>query len=145
MRKELQTTFPTNFAFLSQKSKDYSLNPQIKMTESAIHIEVALDEQKMPSAIRWSAPDNSAENTREAKAFLLSLWDGKDKTALRIDLWTKDMMVDEMEDFFYQTLVTMADTYQRATRHDDLAADMKHFARTFIQKSRAKQLKENKI
>ena len=87
----------------------------------------------------------AAENTRKAKAFLLSLWDGADKTALRIDLWTKDMMVDEMEDFFYQTLMTMADTYQRATRHDDLAVEMKNFAKTFYQKSRAKQLKENKL
>jgi gliding motility-associated protein GldC len=114
------------------------------MTESSIHIQVGLDENKMPSEIRWSAPDNLPENTRNAKAFLLSLWDGSDKTAMRIDLWTKDMMVDEMEDFFYQTLVTMADTYQRATRHDDLAADMKNFARSFFQKSRAKELKENK-
>ncbi|HEY4935009.1 MAG TPA: gliding motility protein GldC [Puia sp.] len=115
------------------------------MTESSIQIQVGLDENKMPSEISWSAPDNSAENIRKAKAFLLSIWDGSDKTALRIDLWTKDMMVDEMEDFFYQTLMTMADTYQRATHHDDLAAEMKNFARNIYQKSRAKQLNENKL
>jgi gliding motility-associated protein GldC len=115
------------------------------MTESSIHLDVELDENKIPSAIVWSAPDNTPENTRKAKAFLLSLWDGSDKAALRIDLWTKDMMVDEMEDFFYQTLMTMADTYQRATRHDDLAAEMKQFAKSIYQKSRAKQLKENKL
>ena len=55
------------------------------------------------------------------------------------------MMVDEMEDFFYQTLMTMADTYQRATRHDDLSADIKNFARALYKKSREKQLKENKL
>ena len=115
------------------------------MTESSIQIQVGLDENKMPSEITWSAPDNSPQNTRKAKAFLLSLWDGSDKTALRIDLWTKDMMVDEMEEFFYQTLITMADTYERATRHKDLAADLKNFARTLYQKSRAKELKENKL
>jgi gliding motility-associated protein GldC len=115
------------------------------MTESAIHITVGLDENKMPEQISWSAPDSSPENTRKAKAFLLSLWDGSEKTALRIDLWTKDMMVDEMEDFFYQTLITMADTYARATRHDDLAAEMKNYARVFFQKSRAKEAKENKL
>jgi gliding motility-associated protein GldC len=115
------------------------------MTESSIHLDVRLDENKMPSDIRWSAPDNTPENIRKAKAFLLSLWDGEDKSALRIDLWTKDMMVDEMEDFFYQTLMTMADTYARATRHDDLALELKNFAKTFFQKSRAKQLKENKL
>jgi gliding motility-associated protein GldC len=115
------------------------------MTESSIQIQVGLDENKMPVEISWSAPDNSTENTRKAKAFLLSLWDGSDKAALRIDLWTKDMMVDEMEDFFYQTLMTMADTYQRATRHDDLAIEIKNFARSIYQKSRAKQLKDNKL
>ena len=72
----------------------------------------------MPTTISWSAPDPTPENTRKAKAFLLSLWDGSDKAALRIDLWTQDMMIDEMEDFFYQTLMGMADTYQRATRHE---------------------------
>jgi len=55
------------------------------------------------------------------------------------------LMIDEMEDFFYQTLMGMADTYERATRHQDLAGDLKQFAKTFYQKSRAKQLKENKL
>jgi gliding motility-associated protein GldC len=115
------------------------------MTESSIQIKVELDENKMPESIHWSASDTSAENARKAKAFLLSLWDGAEKTALRIDLWTRDMMIDEMEDFFYQTLITMADTYQRATRHSDLSVELKDFAKTFYQKSRAKQLKENKL
>jgi gliding motility-associated protein GldC len=115
------------------------------MTENSIQIQVQLDENKMPAEISWSAPDNSPVNTRKAKAFLLSLWDGSDKSALRIDLWTKDMMVDEMEDFFYQTLMTMADTYKRATRHDDLAGEMKSFAKAFFQKSRAKQVNDNKL
>ncbi|HEY2347691.1 MAG TPA: gliding motility protein GldC [Puia sp.] len=115
------------------------------MNENSIQIRVLLDENKMPSDISWSAPDNSPENTRKAKAFLLSLWDGSDKAALRIDLWTKDMMIDEMEDFFYQTLMTMADTYKKATRHDDLALEMKSFAKSFLQKSRAKQININKL
>jgi gliding motility-associated protein GldC len=115
------------------------------MTESTIQIRVGLDEDKMPSAINWTVPEPSGDNSRKAKAFLLSLWDGSDKTALRIDLWTKDMMIDEMEDFFFQTMMGMADTYERATRHHDLAADLKQFAKTFYQKSRAKQLKENKL
>ena len=115
------------------------------MTESSIHIRVGLDEDKMPEVIHWSAPGTSAENSRPAKAFLLSLWDGSDKAALRIDLWTRDMMIDEMEDFFYQTLMGMADTYQRATRHEDIALELKQFAKTLYQKSKSKQINENKI
>lgn len=75
---------------------------------------------------------------------MLAFWDGAEKTALRIDLWTKDMMIDEMTDFFYQTLVTMADTYNRATQHDELVEKMKKFAHEFYHLSKEKQLKENK-
>lgn len=75
---------------------------------------------------------------------MLAFWDGADKTALRIDLWTKEMMVDEMADFFYQTMMTMADTYGRATNHLEAVDEMKTFARDFYQKFREKQLKENK-
>jgi uncharacterized protein YktA (UPF0223 family) len=54
------------------------------------------------------------------------------------------MMVDEMTDFFYQTLMTMADTYNRATQHEELVEEMKKFAHEFYHKSREKQLKKIK-
>jgi gliding motility-associated protein GldC len=115
------------------------------MKQSSIQIQVTLDDQKIPEAITWNASDSAGDKARKARAFLLSLWDGQEKTALRIDLWTKDMMVDEMEDFFYQTLVTLADTYQRATGYNDLAEDIRVFARDLFNKSRARQVKENKL
>ena len=71
-------------------------------------------------------------------------WDGAEKTALRIDLWTKEMMVDEMTDFFYQTLMTMADTYNRATQHQELVEKMKKFAHEFYHQSREKQMQDHK-
>lgn len=114
------------------------------MTRSTITIDVTMDENKVPAGISWNASDTTSENTQKAKAFMLSLWDGADKAALRIDLWTKDMMVDEMADFFYQTMMTMADTYGRATNHKEMVDDMKKFAHDFYEKFRAKQLKENK-
>jgi len=76
---------------------------------------------------------------------MLAFWDGQDKTALRIDLWTKEMMMDEMADFFYQTMMTMADTYRRATQNEEMTGDLKKFAKDFYNKFRAQQLKENKI
>jgi len=63
---------------------------------------------------------------------------------LRIDLWTKDMMVDEMADFFYQTFMGMADSYNRATHNAELVNDMKTFAKDFYKKFKDQQLKENK-
>lgn len=115
------------------------------MNNSTIAIDVQLDENQVPQTISWRASDTSIENAQTAKAMMLSFWDGAEKTALRIDLWTKDMMVDEMADFFYQTLMTMADTYDRATQHKEIAADMKNFAQDFYHKSREKQMKENKV
>ena len=102
------------------------------------------DENRVPNNILWSATDTSAENAQKAKAMMLSFWDGADKAALRIDLWTKDMMVDEMADFFYQTLMTMADTYGRATKYNEQVEEMKSFAKGFYEKFQTKQLKENK-
>jgi len=116
-----------------------------KMKKSSINIDVLLDVDKVPAQISWNATDSTAEKARNAKAMMLSFWDGSDKTALRIDLWTKDMMLDEMADFFYQTFMTMADTYERATHQDELVTDMRVFAKDFYNKFRAQQLKENKI
>lgn len=114
------------------------------MAKSTIQIEVELDEQKVPSSIEWKATDSTAEKPQQAKAFILSLWDGADKAALRIDLWTQKMMVDEMADFYYQTMMTMADTFQRATRMTELTDEMKANAEKFYQKFQELQMKENK-
>lgn len=114
------------------------------MHNSKITIDVLLDPNKVPEQISWSASDSSTEMAQKAKAMCIAFWDGADKTAMRIDLWTKDMMVDEMADFYYQMLMTMADTFKRATQNDDLTNDMKKFAKVFFDKFRAAQLKENK-
>ncbi|MBL7717951.1 MAG: gliding motility protein GldC [Flavipsychrobacter sp.] len=103
--------------------------------KSTINIHVELDEEKMPETIEWNAPDGGVDGKQKAKAFLLGLWDGEEKSALRIDLWTRKMMVDEMNDFYYQTLFGMADTYVRATRNAELANELKEFAKSFLKKA----------
>lgn len=103
--------------------------------KSNINIEIELAEDKMPEAISWTAPDGGVPDPQQAKAILLGLWDGNEKSALRIDLWTSKMMVDEMNDFFYQTVFGMADTYHRATRNEELANEMKQFAKDFLKKA----------
>src|ERR1700744_1645631 len=114
------------------------------MTTSSINIDVTLDKDRVPEDIRWNATDSSTDSARQAKAMMLAFWDGAEKTAMRIDLWTKDMMVDEMADFFYQTFMTMAETYHRATQDQALVNDMKQFAKDFYGKFREQQLKANK-
>jgi gliding motility-associated protein GldC len=114
------------------------------MKKSSIVIDVELDENRIPQNIEWNASDGTSGSPQKAKAIMLSLWDGAEKTALRIDLWTQKMMVDEMADFYYQTFMTMADTYLRATRQQELVDDMKKFAKDFYSKFQEIQQKENK-
>ena len=113
------------------------------MHKSNISIDVYLDDQKVPEQIKWKASDSNADMEQIAKAMMVAFWDGADKSALRIDLWTKDMMVDEMADFYYQLLMTMADTFNRATNQPEMSADMKEFAKAFMQKFKKSQLQQN--
>src|SRR5690606_7985096 len=112
------------------------------MNKSSINIDIILDRDKIPEQINWSATDSSAEMIQKAKAMCIAFWDPQEKAALRIDLWTKDMMVDEMGDFFYQMMITMADTFQRATKQDELSEEMKTFAKSFFKKFQQTLIKE---
>lgn len=114
------------------------------MNKSTIKIDVLLDANKIPEQINWSASDSAAEMMQKAKAMCLAFWDGADKTAMRIDLWTKDMMVDEMADFFYQMMMSMADTFKKATQQEEISNNMKKFATDFSNQFKAVQLKEQK-
>lgn len=114
------------------------------MPQSTITINVTLDDKRVPEHIEWQATESTASAPQGAKAMILALWDSADKSALRIDLWTQKMMVDEMADFYYQTLMTMADTYGRATQNAAMVDDMKAFAKSFYQKFQEQQLKDNK-
>jgi len=93
-----------------------------------IVLEVSLDEEQLPELIEWSASDSPAESKQACKAFMLSLWDGKQKNTFRMDLWTNEMQIDEMNFFFYQSLMTMADTFKRATNNTESAQKIKNFA-----------------
>ena len=112
--------------------------------QSNINIEVQLDENKVPQDIKWNASDSTADMAQSSRAMMLAFWDAADKSALRIDLWTKDMMVDEMADFYYQTFMGMADTFIRATQDQVLAGEMKDFAKSFYKKFRDSQIQKNK-
>jgi len=114
------------------------------MNQSSIKIDILLDPNKIPEQISWTASDSAADMAQKAKAMSVAFWDGTDKTALRIDLWTKDMMVDEMADFYYQMLMGMADSFKRATQQQEITDDMKKFAKVFFEKFRATQIKVNK-
>ncbi|TXE06149.1 gliding motility protein GldC [Seonamhaeicola algicola] len=109
-----------------------------KTHTSKIELNVELDENRVPEKLSWSAQDGGINN-EQAKAMMLSVWDSKAQESLRIDLWTKDMPVDEMKVFFHQTLVSMSDTFNRATQDEKMTATMKDFCDYFAEKLELKK------
>jgi gliding motility-associated protein GldC len=83
------------------------------MKTTEINFKVTVDENNLPSKIQWNAPDTGEAS--ECRSMMVALWDSNENNTLRIDLWTKDMMVDEMKKFYHQNIITLTDTYVRAT------------------------------
>jgi len=105
---------------------------------SKIEFNVGLDENKIPEKINWTAKDNNIKN-QEAKAMLISVWDAEAKDTLRLDLWTKDMPLNEMKFFFHQTLLSMASSFERATNDERMSATMRDFCDYFAEKLELKK------
>lgn len=105
---------------------------------SKIEFTVGLDENKIPEKLDWTAEDGGIKN-ENTKAVMISVWDPKKKDTLRMDLWTKDMPVDDMKQFFHQTLVSMATTFERATDDVKMSATMRDFCDYFAEKLELKK------
>ena len=110
----------------------------MKNKKSKIEILVELDENKIPEKMYWSATDAGIKNN-DTKAAFLSVWDSTKKESLRIDLWTKEMPLDEMKLFFYQILTSMSATYKRATQDEKMSQTMLDFCDYFAEKLELKK------
>ncbi len=84
------------------------------MAENKIEIEVITDENHIPTEINWTAP-NEKIKSKSAKAMTLVFWDDESASTMNMDLWTKDMSVEEMRHFICQSMMLLADTFERAT------------------------------
>ena len=104
------------------------------MRKSEINFTVELDEHRVPERIFWDATENPNEGINETKAISVSVWDHYHKGLLGINLWTKDMPVDEMKRFFYETLQTMADSFLRATGETAIVEDLRDYCAHFAEK-----------
>ena len=103
------------------------------MKKSNISIEVTLDENKIPEKIFWSAPDGGIKR-KECKALLMSFWDNENEETLKMDLWVKTMPIDQMQLFFYQTLLSMSDSFYNATKDEKMTQSLRDFCKYFGEK-----------
>lgn len=103
----------------------------VKSTNT-ISIDVGLNDEKHPVQISWNSTANpEGTENKECKAMLLSLFDKDHLDTYKIDLWTSEMQVAEMDRFMFQTLRALADTYFKATKNQELANDMQRFVQYF--------------
>ena len=110
-------------------------NTEIVKT-SEITIRVGLNSERVPMRIEWSASDMHPEGVfEECKAMAVALFDKNQRDTLRIDLWTKELQVMEMDRFTFQLLRTLSQTYLRATQNKEMAEAMARFAQYFGEKT----------
>jgi len=104
---------------------------------SKINLIIELGADKVPEKITWESTDNpDGKGPIECKAFMLSLFDKEYKDTFRIDLWTKEMQVSEMDRLVYFTLKGMTETYHKATQNADLANHLAKFTQFFGEESK---------
>ncbi len=112
---------------------DYTPYPY-EMKKAEIKLTIELDDNNVPENIMWESTDAVDKEKLPVKSIMLALWDHNYKNTLRIDLWTKDMAVDEMKRFFYETLQTMGDSFLRATGEENIVEDLRDYCAHFAEK-----------
>lgn len=104
------------------------------MKKSKITFDIELDENNVPEKITWKATDNpSGDLPSETKSISLSLWDDQQKNTLRIDLWTKDMSVDEMKRFYVDCIGGLAQSALSATGDEFMSTEMNNLCEKFVE------------
>lgn len=107
------------------------------MKSSKIEINVNLnDETQSPEKINWEATDSPIAGPQECSSFILSLWDGKAKDQLNIHLWTSEMTIEEMNHFYFRSMMMMADSYERATKNAAESQAIRDFVKGFGERTK---------
>lgn len=103
------------------------------MKTSTIQFTVELDDQNIPERIRWDASDKPEDQNPETKAISLAIWDQDSKNTLRIDLWSKDMPVQEMKRFYIDCIGGLAQSVLQATGDEKMAGEMNALCEKLVQ------------
>tara|TARA_B110000014_G_C19932701_1_gene482520 strand:- start:350 stop:721 length:372 start_codon:yes stop_codon:yes gene_type:complete len=102
--------------------------------KSQLNINFELDVNQVPEKISWESINEDQKTNNTAKASFLSFWDEKQLSTMSLDLWTKEMSVEEMSKFYFQQFMNMADSFEKATNEDQMALAIRDFAEFFGEK-----------
>ena len=103
------------------------------MKKSTITFTVQLDNNNVPEKILWDATDKPDQGISETKSISISLWDHEQMNTLRIDLWTKEMTIDEMKSFYIDVIGGLAQSALNATGDEFMANEMNNLCEKFAE------------
>lgn len=94
------------------------------MKHSEINFKVELDNNNVPEKIFWDATEKPDPGLSETKAISISLWDHVQKNTMRIDLWSKEMPVEEMKRFYIDCLGGLAQSILSSTGDETMSQEI---------------------
>ena len=94
------------------------------MKKSTINFTVELDQNNIPDKIFWEATDKPDPGLTETKSLSVAIWDHLQKNTLRIDLWAKDMPVEDMKRFHIECLGGIAQSILTSTQDEHMSSEV---------------------
>ncbi len=94
------------------------------MKKSTINFTIELDQNNIPDRILWDATEKPEPGLSETKSISISIWDQTQKNTLRMDLWAKDMPVEDMKRFYIECIGGLAQSALTATGDEFMAHEM---------------------
>ena len=94
------------------------------MKKSTIQFTIQLDVNNVPEKIEWNATDKAESGFTETKAIGIALWDHLQKNTMRIDLWAKDMPVEDMKRFYIDCVGGLSQSVLSSTGDEYIAHEM---------------------
>ena len=112
-------------------------------SEFEIKLKIKLDENRIPENISWESSEKK-DPARDVSSMLLSVWDKKEKNTHAIPLWTKDMIIEDLKLHVFQTIMTMGESYNQATKDTEMYNYIKDLGFAFGEKAGIVKPKEAK-
>ena len=103
--------------------------------KQTLKFEVELDENNLPNSIKM-LEEKASNSSIDLKALMISAWDAKRKETLRVDIWTKDMPVNDMFIMYHQNMMGMATSLEKSTGQNKLANALRDYCDFFAKETK---------
>lgn len=103
--------------------------------KQTLKFEVELDENNLPNSIKM-LKEKASNSSIDLKALMIAGWDAKRKETLRVDIWTKDMPVNDMFIMYHQNMMGMATSLEKSTGQNKLADALRDYCEFFAKETK---------